>query len=117
MFPFQPRSFVMADTQSVKPRHLGTFLYRYSGGNVYEVRCDSDTALSWRCLAGDDKDNHGDEIATRVAVRDGVHFISWVETGGLVVTQVVDFDARSVNCVLVTGGERIVLQGVLEKVN
>jgi phenolic acid decarboxylase len=105
----------MTTKPSSKAQHLGTFIYRYASGNVYELRCDSDVALSWRCLEGDDKDNKGDEIATRVEVRAGVHFISWVEADGLVVTQVVDFDARTVNCVLVTGGKRIVLQGVVEK--
>ncbi len=98
-------------------QHLGTFIYRYAGGPVYEVRADSDTALHWRCLEGDDQGRAAQEVAHRVAVRPGVHFLSWVEADGLVVTQVVDFDAGTVNCVLVIpGGERLVLQGTVERV-
>ena len=64
-------------------QHLGTFIYRYAGGPVYEVRADSDTALHWRCLEGDDQGRAAQEVAHRVAVRPGVHFLSWVEADGL----------------------------------
>ena len=102
---------------TTQAQHLGTFLYRYAGGAVYEVRADSDTALHWCCLEGDDQGREAQEIAYRAVVRPGVHFLSWVEADGLVVTQVVDFDAATVNCVLVlSGGERIVLQGCVERV-
>ena len=93
------------------PSHLGTFVYRYEGGLVYELNFDSDTKLRWRCLEGDDKGHAGSEESLRVAIRPGVHFLSWVEKDGLVVTQVIDYDAGTVNCVLVVEGKRIVLQG------
>ncbi len=96
--------------------HLGTFIYRYEGGNVYEVHATADDRLHWRCLAGDDQGCEADETVHRVAIRSDVHFLSWVETDGLVVTQVVDFAAMTVDCVLVLpDGGRVVLQGVLEK--
>ena len=96
--------------------HLGTFIYRYAGGHVYEVQVKTDDQLHWRCLEGEDQGRESDETVYRVAIRPDIHLLSWVEADGLVVTQVVDFTAMTVNCTLVLpNGERIVLQGTVYK--
>jgi hypothetical protein len=43
--------------------------------------------------------------------------LSWTEADGLVVAQVVNYDAGSVNTVLVLpGGQRVVLQGTVQRI-
>lgn len=98
-------------------QHLGSFIYRYNNDTVeYAVRFDTDTALHWECLKGDDKGRSANETATRLIVRPDVHFISWTEADGLVVAQVVDFQHMTVNTVLVIKGERIILTGTVTRV-
>jgi phenolic acid decarboxylase len=97
------------------PPHLGRFIYRYEGGPIYHVRCATATDFHWRCVEGEQEGAEGRETINRIEVRPGVHFLSWREPGGLIVTQVVDFDARSVDTVLVDAGNLIFLKGGIEK--
>lgn len=98
-------------------QHLGAFIYHYNDGETkYAVRFDSDTALHWECITGEEKGRSAHETVTRVVIRPDVHFLSWTEADGLVVVQVVDFAAMTVNAVLVVGGERIVLNGSVTRV-
>ena len=100
-----------------KPQHLGAFIYHYNGGETeYAVRFDSDTALHWECITGEEKGRAGNETATRIAIRPDVHFLSWTEADGLVVTQVMDFTAMTVIAILVTDSERIILSGTVTRV-
>lgn len=98
--------------------HLGLFRYAYEGGVSYEVRFDSDTALHWHCVAGDEKGREANETYDRVPLRDAQHLVSWTEADGLAVTQVVDYAAGQVNTVLTLprGGERVVLRGTIQRV-
>ena len=103
-------------------QHLGAFIYHYanvndSGGETeYAVRFDSDTALHWECITGEEKGRSAHETVTRVVIRPDVHFLSWTEADGLVATQVVDFSAMTVHAVLVIGKERMSLNGTVERV-
>lgn len=97
--------------------HLGTFIYHYNGGETqYSVHFDSDTHLHWECIAGEEAGRAADETVTRMVIRPDVHFLSWTESDGLAVAQVVDFSAMTVHAVLVIGSERIILSGTVERV-
>lgn len=97
-------------------KHLGRFRYDYDGGVAYEVQCDNDTTLHWRCAAGDEKGREATETVDRVPLREGQHLLSWTEADGLTVTQVVDFAAGRVNAVLtLPDHQRIVLRGTVRK--
>ncbi|MEO7886966.1 MAG: MoaF C-terminal domain-containing protein [Polaromonas sp.] len=95
--------------------HLGTYLYTYAGGPTYRVTCATDHDLHWECLKGDDKGQSAHEKPDRVVVAPGIHFLSWVETSGTIVTQVLNYAAHTVTCTVVAGGERYLLQGKLER--
>lgn len=97
---------------------LGLFRYDYEGGVSYEVRFDSDTALHWHCVAGDEKGRQADETYDRVPLRDAQHLVSWTEADGLTVVQVVDYSSGQVHTVLTLpkGGERILLSGTVKRV-
>ena len=98
-------------------QHLGSFIYHYNGGETeYAVRFDSDSALHWECITGEEKGRSANETVTRLVIRPDVHFLSWTEADGLVVTQVVDFTALTVHAVLLIGDERIVLNGSVTRV-
>ena len=100
-----------------KPQHLGAFIYHYNGSETeYAVRFDSDSALHWECITGDEKGRAADEIVSRSVIRPDVHLLSWIEADGLVVTQVVDFASMTVHAVLIVGGERILLNGTITRV-
>ena len=68
------------------------------------------------CITGEEKGRSADETVTRLVIRPDVHFLSWTEADGLVVTQVVDFTALTVHAVLLIGDERIVLNGSVTRV-
>lgn len=100
-----------------KQQHLGSFVYHYNGGETeYAVRFDSDSALHWECITGEEKGRSANEIVTRLVVRPDVHFLSWTEADGLVVTQVVDFTAMTVHAILIAADELIVLNGSVTRV-
>lgn len=97
--------------------HMGRFRYEYEGGVVYEVDVERDDALHWRCVEGADKGREAIEAVDRVPLRAHQHMMSWTEADGLVVAQVVDYDAGRVDTVLVLpGGKRLVLQGRISKI-
>lgn len=75
---------------------------------------NSDTALHWECITGEEKIRSAHETVVHVIMRPDVDFLSWTEADGLVVTQVVDFGAMTVHAVLVIGKERISLNGTVE---
>jgi MoaF C-terminal domain len=95
--------------------HLGTFIYAYAGGATYRVTCASDRELHWECLEGEDQGQSAHETPDRVEVAPGIHFLSWVESGGPIVTQVLHYAAGTVTCTVVAGGERYFLQGSLQR--
>lgn len=97
--------------------HLGRFRYEYEGGTVFEVDVERDDALHWRCVAGADKGREARETVDRVPLRPHQHMLSWTEADGLVVAQVVDYDAGRAHTVLVLpGGQRLVLQGTVSRI-
>lgn len=51
------------------------------------MRFDSDNALHWECITYEEKVRSADETITRLVIRPDVHFLSWTEADGLVVTQ------------------------------
>ena len=96
--------------------HLGRFRYTYEGGVAYEIQCDTDTQLHWRCVAGDEAGREATETVDRVQLREGQHLLSWTESDGLTVSQVVDFTAGRVDAVLtLPDHQRIVLRGALQR--
>jgi hypothetical protein len=102
---------------NAQTEHLGVFRYDYADGLTYEVRCDSETSLHWRCTAGDDLGHEGTEKIDRAALRPRQHLLSWTESDGLTVTQVIDYAEGSVNAVLTPRqGDRMVLKGKVSRV-
>lgn len=102
---------------TTQPLHLGRFRYQYPGGVAFEVEVPSDGLLDWRCTAGENVGKEGRETVDRVLLSPHQHMLSWTETDGLVVAQVVNYETHQVNTVLVLpGGQRVVLQGSVEKI-
>jgi phenolic acid decarboxylase len=102
---------------NAQTEHLGVFRYEYADGLAYEVRCDSETSLHWRCTAGDEQGREGTEVIDRVALRPRQHLLSWTEVDGLSVTQVIDYAEGRVDAVLVPKeGDRIVFKSKVSRV-
>jgi phenolic acid decarboxylase len=102
---------------NVPTEHLGAFHYEYEDGVAYEVRCADETALHWRCTAGDEKGREATESINRIRLRPRQHLLSWSEADGLTVAQVVDYEQARVDAVItLQDGQRIVLKGLITRI-
>jgi hypothetical protein len=67
-----------------------TIAYQY-GESIYHVTFDSDTALHWEAVAGDEKGALEHETYVAEFIEPDLMFISWGEANGINVSQVLDF--------------------------
>jgi ankyrin repeat protein len=72
-----------------------TIEYRY-GESVYHVTIDSDTALHWEAMAGDETGVKENESYVAEWIDSEKLFISWGEANGIVVSQILDFEKGKV---------------------
>ncbi|WP_339704500.1 MoaF C-terminal domain-containing protein [Algoriphagus aquimarinus] len=81
-----------------------TIEYRY-GERVYHVTFDSDTILHWEAMAGDEIGVKENETYVAEWIDSKKLFISWGETNGIVVSQILDFEKGKVHNHLVRNRE------------
>jgi hypothetical protein len=67
-----------------------TIAYQY-GESIYHVTFDSDSAMHWEAMAGDEKGTLEHETYVAEFIEPDMLFISWGESNGINVSQVLDF--------------------------
>lgn len=91
--------------------YIGTFLYKYKGGNTYRVIVSDRKIMKWECVDGSESGANGEEMPQRFKVADKIYFATWVEKTGINVSQVVDLKNMKVYSTIIDGKERYVLEG------
>jgi len=79
-----------------------TIEYRY-GESVYHVTFDSDSTLHWEAIAGDETGTKEDETYVSEWIEADKLFITWGETNGIGVSQILDFEKGKVHNHLLRG--------------
>jgi phenolic acid decarboxylase len=67
-----------------------TFFYRYESGLEVTGHFKSATALDWEALTGPARGTKGTEAIHTLEVTPNVFFVSWLESSGTTVSQVLD---------------------------
>jgi phenolic acid decarboxylase len=70
--------------------------FAYDSGIEIDAHYVSDTELYWRATAGPPAGQAGTEAIQAVEVAPDIFFISWVEEGGLTLSQVLDLEDMKV---------------------
>lgn len=91
-----------------------TLEYDY-GDNVYQVSIKSENELHWKCIKGDENGKEADETYAVQRLNNQSFFISWVEADGLGVSQVINFEEKTVHCYLKIDKEIIPLLGTIRE--
>jgi phenolic acid decarboxylase len=96
--------------------YIGTFLYKYHGGNTYKLIVPDNEHLYWECVEGSEIGANGNELTQRFEVAQGIYFATWVEKSGVNVAQALNFNANTVYATIVDGKDRYVLTGDIERI-
>ena len=91
------------------------FKYIYKTGAEYVIFFKDEHTLHWEAVAGPDKGRSAIEIYDSIQIEPNVHFISWLEADGTVVSQVVDYKQMHVYTSLAIDGNRVFLEGKLRQ--
>ncbi len=107
--------------QSLKPgsdsrAYIGSFVFKYAGGNTYRVDVPDDTSIRWECLAGDEKGKSEQERVDRRAIAHNIYFVSWTEKDGTIVSQVIDLNRHHVTSTISLGRNRYFLEGSVTRI-
>ena len=89
------------------------FKYTYDNGVAYMVAFESDQSLHWEAIAGPDRGRSATETYDSVQVAPNIHFITWLEEDGTVISQVADYNQMIVYTSLTCHGNQILLKGKL----
>lgn len=99
-----------------KPINLVGKTLEYNYGNtVYEVSFKSNNQLHWKCTKGDELGQEADEIYFTHRLSNHTLFISWIESNGLGVSQVLNLKENVVDCFLKIDKEVISLSGKIQE--
>ena len=72
------------------------YIFEYKSGLTVEAYYPGEGVLEWKALTGPSAGSTGRENATIVEVRDGLYFVSWLESSGTSVSNVIDLKAMRV---------------------
>jgi hypothetical protein len=86
----------------------------YDNGLTYKLSFECARTLRREVLAGPDAGQAAIQLYDSVEIAPNIYFITWVEEGGLVVSQVADFNRMIVYTSLTCDGNQILLQGKLK---
>jgi phenolic acid decarboxylase len=100
-----------------KEPYIGTFLYKYQGGNTFQVSVPNDRKLTWKCLSGAIKGESATEKPQRYKVADGIYFVTWIEKTGINVSQAINYNTGKVYTTVINGPRRSVHQGTVTRLN
>lgn len=89
------------------------FRYSYDNGVAYIITFESDQLLRWEAIAGPEQGMSAAETYDSVQVAPNVHFITWLEEGGTVISQVADYNQMIVYTSVACHGNQILLKGKL----
>lgn len=87
----------------------------YDNGVTYNITFQCDRTLRREIVAGPDAGQTAIHLYDSVQIAPNIYFITWLEEGGLVVSQVADFNQMIVYTSLTCDGNQILLQGKLNK--
>lgn len=73
-----------------------TIVISYDSGLRIQAHYRSDTELTWRALTGPEQGQEGTEEIHAAEVAPDVFFISWLESSGVSVSNVLDFQSKVV---------------------
>jgi phenolic acid decarboxylase len=108
---------IIVNLKSNVEAYLGTFLYKYHGGNTYKLIVSDNVNIYWECVEGSEIGANGNEKAQRFEVAPGIYFATWVEKSGVNVSQALNFNSNTVFATIVEGTNRYVLTGDIERLN
>ena len=91
-----------------------TLEYNY-GETLYQLSFNTDKDLHWKCILGDEKGREADETYEVQRLNDHTFFISWIESDGLGVSQVINLKDYKVNCYLKIDKDIIPLSGTIKE--
>ncbi|WP_028888986.1 MoaF-related domain-containing protein [Tenacibaculum ovolyticum] len=91
-----------------------TLEYNY-GNSVYELNFKSENKLHWKCVKGDEKGEEADETYSTQRLNNYTLFVSWIEQGGLGVSQVINLKENTINSFLKIDKEIIPLSGIIRE--
>lgn len=91
-----------------------SLVYDY-GSYAYQLDFKSSDKLHWKCIKGDEKGKEADETYSTQRLNDATFFISWVESDGLGVSQVLNLEAMTIHCYLKIDREIIPLSGSVKE--
>ncbi|PKH51908.1 hypothetical protein CXF68_14965 [Tenacibaculum sp. Bg11-29] len=91
-----------------------TLEYNY-GNSVYELNFKSENKLHWKCVKGDEKGEEADETYSTQRLNNYTLFVSWIEQGGLGVSQVINLKENTINSFLKIDKEIIPLSGTIRE--
>ncbi|WBX78318.1 MoaF N-terminal domain-containing protein [Tenacibaculum ovolyticum] len=91
-----------------------TLEYNY-GNYVYELNFKSENKLHWKCVKGDEKGEEADETYSTQRLNNYTLFVSWIEQGGLGVSQVINLKENTINSFLKIDKEIIPLSGTIRE--
>jgi len=100
-----------------KEPYVGTFLYKYQGGNTFKVTVPNDQKLTWKCLSGAIKGESATEKPQRFKVADGIYFVTWLEKDGISVSQAINYNTGKIFTTVINGTRRSVHQGTVQRLN
>ena len=83
----------------------------YENGVTYRISFQCDRTLRWEALAGPDAGQVAIQLYDSVQIAPNIYFITWLEEGGAVVSQVVDYNQMIVYTSLACDGNQILLKG------
>lgn len=89
------------------------FKYSFDNGVAYEVIFESDQSLHRKAIAGPDQGMSATQMYDSVQVAPNIHFITWLEEDGTVISQVADYNQMIVYTSLTCHGNQILLKGKL----
>lgn len=96
---------------------IGSFVFAYASGNTYRVDVSDDASIRWECLAGDEKGRSERVQVDRRIIAANIYFVSWTESDGTIVSQVLDLNRNHVTSTISVGGKRYFLEGEVKRIS
>jgi phenolic acid decarboxylase len=85
----------------------------YDNGVTYLISFECERTLRWEVVAGPEAGQAATELYDSVQIAPNIYFITWLEEGGAVISQVADYNQMIVYTSLACDGNWVLLKGKL----
>jgi hypothetical protein len=83
----------------------------YENGVTFLISFQCDRTLRWEAVAGPDAGQVAIRLYDSVQIAPNIYFITWLEEGGTVISQVADYNQMIVYTSLTCDGNQLLLKG------